>query len=141
MTAAVGVLGALVAGASIGRLLPWAGALTAVTLLVGTAAILRRTYRTDPHTPWPRARDLVAPGHAVVLWKPTCLYCESLLRTLRRDPRITWVNVWVDAEANAAVRALNGGNELTPTVLVGDEVLRNPAAARITERLDRATPR
>lgn len=96
--------------------------------------------RRGRHTPWQRAAAQVAPGHAVVLWKPGCVYCERLLLRLRHDPRVTWVNVWRDEEANAQVRAVNGGDELTPTALVGAEVLRNPSAAALRERLAAVSP-
>ena len=52
------------------------------------------------------------------------------------DPRVTWVNVWADPEANAAVRTHNDGNELTPTALVGDRVLVNPSADALRAALD-----
>jgi len=96
--------------------------------------------RRGRHTPWQRAAQQIAPGHAVVLWKPGCVYCERLLLRLRDDPRVTWVNVWRDEEANAQVRAVNGGDELTPTALIGEEVLRNPSAAALRERLAAASP-
>lgn len=91
--------------------------------------------RRGRHIPWARAAARIAPGHAVVLWKPGCVYCERLLVQLRTDPRVTWVNVWRDEEANAQVRAVNGGDELTPTVLLGELVLRNPTAAELRARL------
>ena len=96
--------------------------------------------RRGRHIPWQRAAQQIAPGHAVVLWKPGCVYCEQLLLRLRDDPRVTWVNVWRDEEANAQVRAVNGGDELTPTALIGEEVLRNPSAAALRERLAAASP-
>ncbi|ATG50773.1 hypothetical protein CFK38_03980 [Brachybacterium vulturis] len=111
-----GVLGALVlAGAAV-----WSG-------------------RRGRHTPWARAEARISPDHAVVLWKPGCLYCERLLLQLGKDPRVTWVNVWRDEDANARVRAVNGGDELTPTVLLGTQVLRNPSATELREHL--AAPR
>lgn len=94
--------------------------------------------RRGRHTPWERAAAQIAPDHAVVLWKPGCVYCERLLLQLRSDSRVTWVNVWQDEEANAQVRAVNNGNELTPTVLIGDQILRNPTAAELRERLTSA---
>lgn len=94
--------------------------------------------RRGRHTPWAVAATHVAPDHAVVLWKPGCPRCEALLRALGRDDRITWVNVWLDADANAVVRSHNDGNELTPTVFLGDEVFTEASAARLTERLDAA---
>lgn len=102
-------------------------------LVVGALALF--SGRRGRHTPWQRAAARIAPDHAVVLWKPGCVYCEKLLMQLRSDPRVTWVNVWRDEEANAQVRALNGGDELTPTVLLGKDVLRNPSAAVLRGRL------
>lgn len=91
--------------------------------------------RRGRHTPWPRAIATLAPGRALVLWKPGCLYCERLLLQLGGDPRVIWVNVWRDEDAQARVRAVNRGDELTPTVLVGEDVLRNPTAQELRDRL------
>jgi mycoredoxin len=71
----------------------------------------------------------------VIFWKPTCTYCTRLRRTLRDDSGIVWVNVWVDQEANREVRRHNGGDEYTPTALVGARVLRNPTAADVRSTL------
>ncbi|MDO5736946.1 MAG: hypothetical protein Q4P15_10780 [Propionibacteriaceae bacterium] len=87
--------------------------------------------RRGRHTPWAKASLRVAPGHAVVFWKPGCIFCERLLLAVGRNDRVTWVNVWADEEANAEVRRLNNGDELTPTAVVGERVLRNPSAAEM----------
>ena len=92
-----------------------------------------REHGRDNHDAVLAAMDTA--GHAVVLWKPICLYCERLLRAVGADPRVTWVNVWADPAANRAVRDLNDGNELTPTALVGDAVLRNPNGAELLAAL------
>ncbi|TRY18805.1 hypothetical protein FOJ82_06750 [Tessaracoccus rhinocerotis] len=110
---------------------PWWAA-AAVVVGGGLAWFLLRGGR---HTPWERARRLVAPGHAVVFWKPGCSYCERLLRALGDDSRVTWVNVWKDEAANAELRSHNNGDELTPTALVGPEVLRNPSADELRAAL------
>lgn len=89
-----------------------------------TVSLLRR----GRHTPWATARERVAPGHAVVFWKPGCRFCTALMRQMGDDERVTWVNVWVDREANAEVRLHNNGDELTPTALVDAVALRNPGA-------------
>jgi len=99
----------------------------AVAGLLVTALLARR----GRHTSWSATAPRLASGAAVVLWKPGCVYCERLLLALRGDPRIVWVNVWADREANAEVRRLNHGNELTPTVLIGGDVLRNPTADEV----------
>lgn len=106
----------------------------AVVGLVGISLVVFFSRR-GRHTPWATARGLVAPEHAVVFWKPGCMYCERLLHAVGKDDRITWVNVWADKDANAEVRRLNGGDELTPTALVGERVLRNPSAAEMIESL------
>jgi len=91
--------------------------------------------RRGRHTSWSRATSLLGQGQAVVLWKPGCFYCERLMLQIGRDSRVTWVNVWQDEAAQHRVCALNGGDELTPTVLVGDDVLRNPTARQLRDRL------
>lgn len=137
----IGVTGALavgVAAAFVGRADPglrWAVVVGGVLFVV---VLLAYSARRGRHVPWAEARRLIAPGHAVVLWKPGCTYCEMLLQALRRDSRITWVNVWVDPEANEVVRAHNEGNEVTPTAFVGDRVITNPSAAQLRELLDAA---
>lgn len=111
-------------------------AITAAALsAAGIWLMLRRQSGSGPHTGFSQARQRIAPGHAVVFWKPTCAYCERLLRALRDDPRVTWVNVWQDDEANRVVRSHNNGNELVPTALVGDVVLINPSAAELKAAL------
>ena len=74
----------------------------------------------------------------MVFWKPGCMYCERLLHAMGRDARVTWVNVWVDQDANDEVCRLNNGDELTPTAVVGDRVLRNPSAEELNEALSAA---
>lgn len=106
--------------------------LVALAVGIGLAVFMLRRGR---HTPWSRAKESIAPGHAVVFWKPGCMYCERLLRRLKDETRITWVNVWRDAEANAELRRHNDGNEYTPTALVGDDVLRNPSVDELRAAL------
>lgn len=119
----------------LGREDPPTGVIVAVVGAIVTAAIGWRSLRRGRHTPWAQARESIAPGHAVVLWKPGCRYCERLLRKLGAHPKVTWVNVWHDPEAQAKVCALNGGDEYTPTAIIGDEVLHNPTADDLVARL------
>lgn len=111
------------------------GIISAVVGALVLAAVAVWSGRRGRHTAWARAEARIAPDHAVVLWKPGCPYCERLLLQLGRDPRVTWVNVWRDEDANAQVRAVNGGDELTPTAFLGAQVLRNPSAAELREHL------
>lgn len=137
-TLAAGTLGVALVAVVLGLGDLRTGVLTGV---VGMAVVLALTFwsgRRGRHTPWSRASDLLASGQAVVLWKPGCVYCERLLLQIRSDPRVTWVNVWRDESANSQVRAVNGGDELTPTVLLGKDVLRNPSARELRAALTAA---
>jgi mycoredoxin len=75
---------------------------------------------------------------AIVYWRPGCPFCVRLrlgLRLTRTPHRL--VNVHEDAEASAFVRAHNGGDELVPTVAVGDHVLSNPSVGQVRRALAR----
>ena len=98
-------------------------------------ALVALNGRRGRHTSWAEAQGQMGTGHAVVFWKPGCMFCEQLLRAVGDDARVTWVNVRVDQDANDEVRRLNSGDELTPTAVVGDRVLRNPSAEELLESL------
>jgi mycoredoxin len=72
-----------------------------------------------------------AKGEVVVYWRPGCPYCARLLATLRGRRGWLRVNIWQDPDAAAFVREHNGGDEVVPTVLVGDETWTNPEPARV----------
>lgn len=112
-----------------------AGVAVGAAGLAVVAAMGLWMLRKGRHTPWQEAEAALVGGAAVALWKPGCMYCEQLLRALADDERVVWVNVWRDDAANHRVRELNGGAEYTPTVLVGERVLRNPSAAAVREAL------
>ena len=64
--------------------------------------------------------------------RPRCPYSFRLRRKLRRCGRpFREVNIWRDAAAAAAVRAVAGGNETVPTVQVGDRWLVNPTVEEV----------
>lgn len=84
----------------------------------------------------------------VVYWRPGCPFCWRLRGGLRRRGLPTReVNIWTDPGAAAVVRAVAGGNETVPTVVVGDTAIVNPSPARVldavrmkaTELLDQRT--
>lgn len=78
------------------------------------------------------ARD----GRPVVYWRPGCRYCLRLrLRLGRRAGRAYWVNIWRDPDGAAAVRAVTGGDETVPTVVLRYEAVVNPEPAWLRERL------
>ena len=73
---------------------------------------------------------------ATVYWRPGCPYCLKLRLGLRlsRTPHVL-VNVWDDPAASAFVKRHNGGDELVPTVAVGDRVLSNPGVREVQRAL------
>lgn len=76
-----------------------------------------------------------------VYWRPGCPYCMRLRRGLRRAGLpVSEVNIWSDAKAAAKVRAIAGGNETVPTVLVGEKGLVNPTVAQVLDALGALAP-
>ncbi|MEV4656607.1 hypothetical protein [Micromonospora sp. NPDC049301] len=49
--------------------------------------------------------------------------------------RAHWVDIWQDPAGAAAVRAIAGGNETVPTVVLGDRAVVNPDRAWLREQL------
>lgn len=74
-----------------------------------------------------------------VFWRPGCPFCLKLRATLLlRGVRADWRNIWADDEARAIVAAANGGDEIVPTVRVGDATLTNPSWRELKSALQRA---
>lgn len=103
--------------------------------LLAAAAFSWFSLRRGRHMPLAQARERAQDESAIALWKPGCVYCERLQRALRHRDDVAWVNVWADDDAQRLVCSLNGGDEYTPTVLVGEDVLRNPSAADVERAL------
>lgn len=62
-------------------------------------------------------------------WRPMCGYCEVLKAGLaRRGVPYTAVDIWADRTQAAIVRQATGGDEIVPTVQVGDRFFVNPSA-------------
>lgn len=69
-----------------------------------------------------------ADGMPVVYWRPGCQYCLRLRVILGRDARKAhWVDIWQDPDGAAAVRAVTGGDETVPTVVIDGTGHVNPA--------------
>ena len=73
---------------------------------------------------------------ATVYRRPGCPFCLKLRLGLRltRTPH-QLVNVHDDPEASAFVKRYNGGDELVPTVAVGDRVMSNPSVREVQRAL------
>ncbi|MFI7012391.1 glutaredoxin domain-containing protein [Streptomyces sp. NPDC050145] len=81
-------------------------------------------------------RRSAADGRPVVYWRPGCAYCLRLRARLgRRARRVHWVDIWRDPEGAAAVRAVNGGDETVPTVVVAGRAHTNPAPEWVREQI------
>ena len=86
------------------------------------------------------AAEATRRGKPVVYWRPGCQYCLRLrLTTVGVAGRASWVNIWRDPEAAAAVRAVAGGNETVPTVVVGSDSRVNPEPRWVRELLRSGT--
>lgn len=76
-----------------------------------------------------------------LFWRPGCPYCTRLRRGLaRRGVTLPEVNIWQDPAAAAAVRAVTGGSETVPTVVVGDRALVNPSPAAVLAAVEELAP-
>ena len=68
----------------------------------------------------------------IFYWRPGCGFCMALEGQLNQtDLAITYRNIWEDPEAAAFVRACADGNEIVPTVEVGETVMVNPSADEV----------
>ncbi|GAB2824961.1 glutaredoxin domain-containing protein [Actinocorallia aurea] len=75
-------------------------------------------------------------GRPVVYWRPGCRYCLRLrLRLLGVARRAHWVDIWRDPEGAAAVRAVTGGDETVPTVILADRAHVDPAPSWLRRNL------
>jgi mycoredoxin len=74
----------------------------------------------------------VAP--VTLYWRPMCGYCEVLKRGLAsRGVDYDAVDIWDDRDQAEVVRQATGGDEIVPTVQVGDRFLVNPSADEVVE--------
>jgi len=65
-------------------------------------------------------------------WRPGCPFCAVLRARLKRAGLpMREVNIWADPDAAARVRAVAGGNETVPTVVVGEHAMVNPGAREV----------
>jgi glutaredoxin len=76
----------------------------------------------------------------ILYWRPGCGFCVRLARALDAmeiDPELR--NIWEEPDAAAFVRSVNRGNELVPTLVVGEVVLSNPSADQVRDALTRTS--
>ena len=69
-------------------------------------------------------------------WRPMCGYCNTLKRRLSdRGVPFTKVDIWRQRDQAEAVRQATGGDDILPTVRVGERFLVNPSADEVVEAL------
>jgi glutaredoxin len=72
----------------------------------------------------------------VLYWRPGCGFCVRLARALvSMDVEPELHNIWEEPDAAEFVRSVNRGNELVPTLVVGDIVLSNPSPDQVRDAL------
>ncbi|SFB50169.1 Glutaredoxin [Amycolatopsis marina] len=65
-------------------------------------------------------------------WRPGCWFCAKLRRRLDRANVVyRAINIWEDPDAAAQVRAVAGGNETVPTVIIGSRAMVNPSLREV----------
>ena len=72
----------------------------------------------------------------IMYTRPGCPFSAKLKAklALARIP-YTPVDIWQDPDAAAIVRSVNDGNELVPTVRIGDVFLSNPTLRQVKAAL------
>ncbi|OQO92970.1 glutaredoxin domain-containing protein [Saccharomonospora piscinae] len=74
-------------------------------------------------------------------WRPGCPFCAILRGRLRESGLpVREVNIWEDSDAAARVRAATGGDEIVPTVFLGERALVNPSMAELTDVVREEAP-
>ena len=69
-----------------------------------------------------------------IYWRPMCGYCETLKGELSaRGIEYTTVDIWEDRSKAEVVRQATGGDEIVPTVQIGDRFFVNPSADEVVE--------
>ena len=69
-----------------------------------------------------------------IYWRPMCGYCETLKGELSaRGVPFDTIDIWEDRSSAEVVRQATGGDEIVPTVQVGDLFLVNPSADEVLE--------
>lgn len=113
----------------------WLPAVAAAVVLLVLSWFISPFCRGRHAKRWQPGEAGAAPN-VVIFWRPGCMYCLRLKAALGSDGRrATWVNIWRDEEAAGFVRAHNGGNETVPTVILGGEILTNPAPGLVRQAL------
>lgn len=99
--------------------------------LVWAAVLLPAVFIFSPLMfPRPRATRadaLAAPDRVAIYYKPADFFCIRLRLALGSiAKKALWIDAVADPVAEAWVREINRGDLLAPTVVIGDQLKRNP---------------
>lgn len=122
------ICGVLIAAAKIGDGAPGTAALLMAAFLVLAFALSPLAF--------PRATAAGPDDRPVVYWRPGCVFCLRLRARLGAEAdRLRWVDIWQDPAAAAAVRAITGGDEVVPTVVIGGLGHVNPDPSWLRDQI------
>lgn len=69
-------------------------------------------------------------------WRPGCGFCAALERQLvRHELAFEKRNIWDEPDAATFVRSVARGNEVVPTVTVGESTMVNPSIDQVLAAL------
>lgn len=78
-------------------------------------------------------------AEVTVYWRPMCGYCAILKGELdERGIAYDNINIWENRDQAEVVKAANGGDELVPTVKIGEDFMANPSVDQVLAALDAA---
>ena len=84
---------------------------------------------------------MTSQDHIDFFWRPGCGFCMALERRLTSaDVPFKKFNIWDDKSHAAFVRSVADGNEVVPTVRIGETSLVNPSLAQVLEAMKNQTP-
>jgi mycoredoxin len=81
--------------------------------------------------------DSTQHSNLIIYYRPGCPFAAKLRAKLKLA-RVPYraVTFGQDATADEAVRNINAGNEISPTVRIGDRYLTNPSVRKIREAME-----
>ena len=80
--------------------------------------------------------DSTPHSNLIIYYRPGCPFAAKLRAKLKLARMLySAVTFGLDATADEAVRNINGGNEISPTVRIGDRYLTNPSVRQIREAM------
>lgn len=78
-------------------------------------------------------------ANVTVYWRPMCGYCETLKDELSaKGIDYESVDIWNDRDQAEMVKSANNGDELVPTVRVGETFMANPTVDDVVAAMDAA---